>query len=113
MVFLICLLVSLLFACFFYAIDLWYFMLFPLTFFLFMLTHGTRKVFSKIEIDKIRYQHSLLFIWIVIMIGFSGLLFFIGISEISVYLCLLLLNLFLLMGSYVFAYADGKNIFEI
>jgi hypothetical protein len=46
------------------------------------------------------------------MVGLSGLLFFVGISEINVYLCLLVLNLFLWIGSYVFAYADGKKIFE-
>lgn len=72
-----------------------------------------RNVFSKVKIDEMWYQHSLLLIRILIMVGFSGLLFFIGISEIAVYLCLLFLNLFLLISSYVFAYADGKKIFEI
>jgi hypothetical protein len=65
------------------------------------------------EIAEMRYQQSLFFIWILIMVGLSGLLFFIGISEIVVYLCLLFLNLFLLLGSYVFSYADGKKIFEV
>ncbi|MDR2415531.1 MAG: hypothetical protein LBD75_02745 [Candidatus Peribacteria bacterium] len=113
MVFLICFLVSALFACFFYAIEVWYLGIFPLIFFLFLFTHGAKKIFSKVEIDEMWYQHSLLLIRILIMVGLSGLLFFIGITEIAVYLCLLFLNLFLLIGSYVFAYTDGKKIFEI
>jgi hypothetical protein len=112
MVFLMCFIISALFSSFFYAIDLRYFALFPLAFFLFIVIHSLKNLHPKVEVDEIRYKYSLLLIWILVMVGFSGLLFFIGISEIRVYLCLLVLNLFLLIGSYVFNYADGKKIFE-
>jgi hypothetical protein len=71
-----------------------------------------RRALPKLEMGEMRYKYSLFFIWVLIMVGFSGLLFFIGVGEIMVYLCLLALNLFLWIGSYVFGYADGKRIFE-
>ena len=112
MVFILCFIISALFSVFFYAIDLWYFGLFPLAFFLFILIHGMRNAVPKLDIGVVWYEYSLLLIWVLILVGMSGLLFFIGIEEITVYLCLLALNLFLWIGSYVFSYADGKKIFE-
>jgi hypothetical protein len=112
MVFFLCFIISALFAVFFYAIDLRYFGLFPLAFFLFMLVHGMKHTLPRLEVDEVWYKYSLLIIWILIMVGLSGLLFFIGIGEIIVYLCLFFFNIFLWVGSYVFRYADGKRIFE-
>ncbi|MDR0282094.1 MAG: hypothetical protein LBI53_01895 [Candidatus Peribacteria bacterium] len=66
----------------------------------------------KVDIDKMWYTYSLMLIWLLIMFGLAGLLFFVGIGEISTYLTLLLLNLFLRIGSYVFDYKDGKEIFQ-
>jgi hypothetical protein len=112
MVFFLCFIISALFGVFFYAIELRYFTLFPLAFFLFMVIHGMRHTLPKLEVDEVWYKYSLLIIWILIMVGLSGVLFFIGINEITVYLCLFFLNIFLRIGSYVFQYADGKRIFE-
>ncbi|MDR0369048.1 MAG: hypothetical protein LBH96_00490 [Candidatus Peribacteria bacterium] len=64
------------------------------------------------KVDKVRYNYSLILIWILVMFGLSGLLFFVGIEEIYVYLSLLFLNIFLWIGSFVFSYEDGKTIFE-
>ena len=97
---------------FFYAIDIRYFGLFPLAFFLFVLIHGMRTSLPKVEVNEMRYKYSLLLIRILIMVGLSGVLFFIRIDELIVYLCLFALNVFLWIGSYVFSYADGKRIFE-
>ena len=113
MVFFVCFFICILFALFFYAIDLWYFGIFPLAFFVFMLAHSFQNVFSNVKVDEVWYKYSLLLIWILIMFWFSGLLFFVGIHEITIYLSLFVLNLFLWIGSYVFGYADGKRIFEI
>jgi len=46
------------------------------------------------------------------MIGISGLLFFVGIKEIHVFLSLLVLNIFLRIAAHVFDYQDGKELFE-
>ena len=113
MVFLLCFLICALFATFFYAIDLWYFGIFPLAFFVFMMTQSFQNSFSNVKVDEVWYKYSLLLIWFLVMMGLAGLLFFVKIDEIVVYLGLLFLNLFLRMGSYVFGYTDGKKIFEI
>ncbi|MDR2540757.1 MAG: hypothetical protein LBD11_03030 [Candidatus Peribacteria bacterium] len=112
MVFLLCSIVCVVFALFFYAIDMWYFGIFPLAFLIFMGVQGVQRLSPTLKIDEVWYKYSLSLIWMLILVGLSGLLFFIGINEIIVYLCLLFLNLFLLIGSYVFDYSDGKKVFE-
>ena len=77
-----------------------------------MLIHGMKDTLPKLEMHEVRYKYSLLLIRILIMVGISGMLFFIGIQELVVYLCLFILNLFLRVGSYAFSYTDGKRIFE-
>ncbi|MDR0607996.1 MAG: hypothetical protein LBG52_06760 [Candidatus Peribacteria bacterium] len=113
MVFLLCCIVCAVFSLFFYAIDMWYFGILPLFFLVFMGVQGVQTHTPTFKIDEVWYKYSLVLIWLLILVGLSGVLFFIGISEIVVYLCLLFLNIFLLIGSYVFDYTDGKRVFEL
>ncbi|GHW02330.1 hypothetical protein AGMMS50249_1160 [candidate division SR1 bacterium] len=106
-------LMSLIFIAFFYAINLWYFGIFPLAFIIFLLTRYSKDVFSSNSFKPDWYQYSLIGVWFLIMIGLSGILFFIGIDEITVYLSLLILNIFLFLVSYIIPYQDGKRLFEI
>lgn len=102
-----------LFSTFFYMIDMWYLALLPLAVFVFMLSHGIKNIFKWVSLDILREKWSLILIWLLTMIGLSWILFFIWIQEISVYLILLILNIFLWLWSHVFRYEDGKLIFEI
>lgn len=102
-----------LFSTFFYLIWLWYLALLPLAVFVFMLSHGIKNIFTGIKIEVLREKWSLILIWLVTMIGLSWILFFVGIKEISVYLILLAINIFLRLWSYLFNYDDGKLVFEI
>lgn len=102
-----------LFSAFFYLIWLRYLALLPIAVFVFMLSHWLKNIFTWIRIEILREKRSLILIWLVTMIGISWILFFIGIKEISVYLALLMFNIFLLFGSHVFRYDDWKLIFEI
>lgn len=102
-----------LFSTFFYLIGLWYLALLPLAVLVFMLSHGIRNVFTWIKLEILREKWSLILIWLITMIGISWILFFIWIKEISVYMSLLMLNIFLMFGSRIFDYEDGKLIFEI
>lgn len=113
MVFLISLFMLVLFSAFFYLIWLRYLALLPIAVFVFMLSHWLKNIFTWIRIEILREKRSLILIWLVTMIGISWILFFIGIKEISVYLALLMFNIFLLFGSHVFRYDDWKLIFEI
>lgn len=102
-----------LFSTFFYLIWLWYLALLPLAIFVFMLLHWVTNVFKNFKFEILREKRSLIFIRILTMIGISGILFFIWIKEISVYLTLLIINIFLRLWSHVFKYEDWKLIFEI
>ena len=102
-----------LFSTFFYLIGLWYLSLLPLAVFVFILSHGVKNIFSWIKLEILREKRSLILIRFVTMIWLSGILFFIWIQEISVYLTLLIFNIFLRFGSHIFGYEDGKLIFEV
>lgn len=102
-----------LFSTFFYLIWLWYLALLPIAVFVFMLSHWIKNIFTWIKIEILREKWSLILIWLVTMIGLSWILFFVGIKEISVYLILLAINIFLWLWSYVFNYEDGKLVFEV
>ena len=102
-----------LFSTFFYLIGLWYLALLPLAVLVFMLSHGIKNVFTGIKLEILWEKWSLILIWLITMIGLSWILFFVGIKEISVYMLLLMLNIFLMFGSRIFDYEDGKLIFEI
>ncbi len=102
-----------LFSTFFYMIDMWYLALLPLAVFVFMLSHGIKNIFKWVRLEILREKWSLILIWFLTMVGLSWILFFIWIQEISVYLILLILNIFLWLWSHVFKYEDGKLIFEI
>ena len=102
-----------LFSTFFYLIGLWYLALLPLAVLIFMLSHGIKNVFSWIKLEILREKRSLILIWLITMIGLSGILFFIWIKEISVYMSLLILNILLMFSSHIFDYKDGKLIFEV
>ena len=113
MVFLITFLMFVLFSTFFYLIWLWYLALLPLATFVFMLSHWIKNVFSWIKLEVLREKWSLILIWLITMIWLSWILFFMWIKEISVYLILLIFNIFLLFCSHVFSYDDGKLVFEV
>ena len=102
-----------LFSTFFYLIWLWYLWLLPLAVLIFMLSHGIKNIFKWIKLEFLREKWSLILIWLITMIGLSWILFFIWVKEISVYISLLILNILLMFGSYIFNYNDGKLIFEI
>ncbi len=102
-----------LFSTFFYLIGLWYLALLPLAVLVFMLSHGIKNVFAGIKLEILREKWSLILIWLITMIGLSGILFFVWIKEISVYMSLLMLNVLLIFGSRIFNYEDGKLIFEV
>ena len=102
-----------LFSTFFYLIGLWYLALLPLAVLIFMMSHGIKNVFTWIKLEILREKWSLILIWLITMIGLSGILFFVWIKEISVYMLLLILNVVLMFGSYIFDYEDGKLVFEI
>ena len=113
MVFLITFFMFALFSTFFYLIGLWYLALLPLAVLVFMLSHGIKNIFTWVKLEIIREKWSLILIWLITMIGLSWILFFVWIKEISVYMSLLVLNILLMFGSYIFDYEDGKLIFEI
>ena len=102
-----------LFSTFFYLIGLWYLALLPLAVLIFMLSHGIKNIFTWIKLEILWEKWSLILIWLITMIGLSWILFFVWIKEISVYMSLLMLNIFLMFGSHIFDYEDGKLIFEI
>ena len=113
MVFLIIFFMLALFSVFFYLIWLRYLAFLPIAVLIFMLSHSLKNIFKGVQIEKLFEKWSLILIWLVTMIWLSGILFFIWIKEISVYLDLLIFNLFLRIWSYVFEYNDGKLLFEI
>ena len=113
MVFLIIFFMLALFSVFFYLIWLRYLAFLPIAVLIFMLSHSLKNIFKGVQIEKLFEKWSLILIWLVTMIWLSWILFFIWIKEISVYLDLLILNLFLRIWSYVFEYNDGKLLFEI
>ena len=113
MVFLITFFMFALFSTFFYLIGLWYLWLLPLAVLIFMLSHWIKNIFTWIKFEILWEKWSLILIWLITMIWLSGILFFVWIKEISVYLVLLMLNILLLFGSHVFQYEDWKLIFEI
>lgn len=113
MVFLITFFMFTLFSTFFYLIWLWYLALLPLAVLVFMLSHWIKNVFTWVKLEILREKWSLILIWLITMIGISWILFFVWIKEISVYMSLLLLNILLMFGSYIFDYEDGKLIFEV
>ena len=102
-----------LFSTFFYLIGLWYLALLPFAVLIFMLSHWIKNVFAWIKLEILREKWSLILIWLITMIGLSWILFFLWIKEISVYVSLLVLNIFLMFASHIFNYEDGKLIFEI
>lgn len=102
-----------LFSTFFYLIGLWYLALLPFAVLIFMLSHWIKNVFAWIKLEILREKWSLILIWLITMIGLSWILFFLWIKEISVYMSLLVLNIFLMFASHIFNYEDGKLIFEI
>jgi len=102
-----------LFSTFFYLIGLWYLALLPFAVLIFMLSHWIKNVFAWIKLEILREKWSLILIWLITMIGLSWILFFLWIKEISVYMSLLILNIFLMFASHIFNYEDGKLIFEI
>lgn len=102
-----------LFSTFFYLIGLWYLALLPFAVLIFMLSHWIKNVFAWIKLEILREKWSLILIWMITMIGLSWILFFLWIKEISVYVSLLVLNIFLMFASHIFNYEDGKLIFEI
>ena len=102
-----------LFSTFFYLIGLWYLALLPLAVLIFMLSHWIKNVFAWIKLEILWEKWSLILIWLITMIGISWILFFVWIKEISVYMLLLILNVFLMFASHIFDYEDGKLIFEI
>ena len=113
MVFLITFFMFVLFSTFFYLIWLWYLALLPLAVLVFMLSHWIKNIFSWIKLELLWEKWSLVLIRLITMIWLSWILFFIWIKEVSVYLILLILNVVLLFGSYIFEYDDWKLIFEI
>lgn len=113
MEFLITFFMLLLFSTFFYLIWLWYLALLPLAVLIFMLSHWFKNIFKWIKFEILREKRSLILIRLLTIIGLSWIMFFIWIKEISVYLALLTLNIFLWLWSHVFKYEDGKSIFEI
>ena len=113
MVFLITFFMLVLFSAFFYLIDLRYLALLPIAVFVFMLSHWLKNIFTWIKVEILWEKWSLILIWLITMIGISWILFFIWIKEISVYLTLLIFNIFLRFWSHIFGYEDGKLIFEI
>lgn len=113
MVFLTIFFMLALFSAFFYLIGLRYLSFLPIAVLIFMLSHSLKNVFKWVQIEKLFEKWSLILIWLVTMIWLSGILFFIWIKEISVYLDLLIFNLFLRIWSYVFEYKDGKLLFEV
>ncbi len=113
MVFLVTFFMFALFSTFFYRIGLWYLALLPLAVLVFMLSHGIKNVFTWIKLEILREKWSLILIWLITMIGLSGILFFVWIKEISVYMSLLIFNILLMFWSHIFDYEDGKLIFEI
>ena len=113
MVFLIIFFMLALFSVFFYLIWLRYLAFLPIAVLIFMLSHSLKNIFKGVQIEKLFEKWSLILIWLVTMIWLSWILFFIWIKEISVYLDLLIFNLFLRIWSYVFEYNDGKLLFEI
>lgn len=113
MVFLITFFMFTLFSTFFYLIWLWYLAFLPLAVLVFMLSHWIKNVFTWVKLEILREKWSLILIWLITMIGISWILFFVWIKEISVYMSLLLLNILLMFGSYIFDYEDGKLIFEV
>ena len=113
MVFLITFFMFTLFSTFFYLIGLWYLALLPFAVLIFMLSHWIKNVFAWIKLEILREKWSLILIWLITMIGLSWILFFLWIKEISVYMSLLVLNIFLMFASHIFNYEDGKLIFEI
>jgi len=113
MVFLITFFMFVLFSTFFYLIWLWYLALLPLAVLVFMMSHWIKNIFSWIKLELLWEKWSLVLIRLITMIWLSWILFFIWIKEVSVYLILLILNVVLLFGSYIFEYDDWKLIFEI
>ena len=113
MVFLITFFMFVLFSTFFYLIWLWYLALLPLAVLVFMMSHWIKNIFSWIKLELIWEKWSLVLIRLITMIWLSWILFFVWIKEVSVYLILLILNVVLLFGSYIFEYDDWKLIFEI
>ena len=103
----------LLFSTFFYLIWLWYLGLLPLAVFIFMLAHWFKNVFNWVNLEFLWEKWSLILIRLLTMIWISWILFFVWLQEISVYLVLLVLNIFLWMGSHIFRYNDWQLIFEI
>ncbi len=105
--------ISAVFSFFFFAIDIWYFALIPMIFALASLFFNFKRLNFTFQLQGDLSQYSLYGIWAILMIGFSGVLFFLGFEEYLVFLIMIGLNMVLWISSFIIPYDDGKKLFEI
>lgn len=102
-----------LFVAYFYAIWLWYLWIIPLILCLGFFVFSIGWILKKDRADSLFNEYGLFFAWIIILIGLFLILQFFGAPAISSFLFLIVINILLLFGSYIFKYEDGKIVGHI
>ena len=102
-----------LFIAYFYAIWLWYLWIIPLILCLGFFVFSIGWILKKDRADSLFNEYGLFFAWIIILVGLFLILQFFGAPAISSFLFLLVINILLLLGSYIFKYEDGKIVGHI
>ena len=102
-----------LFIAYFYAIWLWYLWIIPLLLCLAFFVFSIWWLLQKERANSLFNDYWLFFAWLIILIGLFLILQFFWAPAISSFLFLLIINILLLIWSYIFKYEDGKIVWHI
>lgn len=102
-----------LFIAYFYAIWLWYLWIIPLLLCLTFFVFSIGWILQKNKANSLFNEYWLFFAWLIILIGLFLILQFFGAPATSSFLFLLIINISLLIWSYIFKYEDGKIVWHV
>lgn len=102
-----------LFIAYFYAIWLWYLWIIPLLLCILFFVFSIGWYLQKERANSLFNDYGLFFARIIILIWLFLILQFFGAPTVSSFLFLLIINILLLIWSYIFKYEDGKIVWHI
>jgi len=102
-----------LFIAYFYAIWLRYLWIIPLLLCLAFFVFSIGWLLQKERVNSLFNDYWLFFAWLIILVGLFLILQFFGAPAISSFLFLIIINILLLIWSYIFKYEDGKIVWHI
>lgn len=101
------------FIAYFYAIWLWYLWIIPLLLCVVFFVLSIWWLLKKSTTNSLFNEYGLYFARIIILIWVFLILKFFGINVVNIFLFLTIINLLLMVWSYLFKYKDGEMIWQI